>query len=122
MRTTNLGALASISTFLEEARLDPLLFQKVTTHGDHKIGTQDVNIIGWVEARAAGHNLFRVKFAPASAASGHRVICGFDWRAQRLGILAAADRGDLDEYAIDSDLAKRILVDWREATGGQRTY
>ncbi|MGB5103264.1 MAG: hypothetical protein WBO04_08085 [Steroidobacteraceae bacterium] len=120
LRVKDRTAAAEIVALLEEADADPRIFEKLTTHGDVTIGKGHlVNVVGWVAARRGSNNLFRLK-ALDPPVPGYRVLYGFDWHTRRIGILAVVRRGD-DTYELDGNLARRILEDWRIATGGVPT-
>ena len=119
LRKEDPDAFAVIFTFLQEAGVDRTLIDKFTSHGDIEIGQFDANVKGWVEARSAGANLFRFRVLNTPA-TRYRVIYGYDWLTRRIGILGIADKEHFD-YDITSDFGRRIVADWRHATGGKRT-
>lgn len=120
LRAKDPKAAADLVVFFQEADGDPRIIEKFTTHGDVTIGKDhSANIVGWVEARCGGDNLFRLKLLDPPHLK-YRVIYGFDWHTRRIGILAIVRRKG-DTYEIDSDLTRRILGDWRTATGGHAT-
>jgi mRNA-degrading endonuclease RelE of RelBE toxin-antitoxin system len=121
LRRKDRAAAAFLMVVLQEADADPRLLNKLTTHGDIAIGPDGtiVNVKGWVTARRSNHNLFRLKSLDPPA-SKYRVIYGFDWRTRRIGVLALV-RKDESTYETNSALGRRILADWRTATGGADT-
>lgn len=120
LRLTDRTSAAEIAVLLQEADADPRIIEKLTTHGDVTIGNSHlVNVVGWVEARHGGDNLFRLK-ALDPVVPRYRVIYGFDWHTRRIGILAVVKRDD-KTYRKEAALARRIFEDWRNATGGATT-
>lgn len=109
-------AVATVLVVLEEADADPQLIDKLTTHGNVTFGDHRLNVKGWVTARRRSDNLlrFRVLDSPATT---YRVVYGYDWRSRRIGVLAVVHKDEID-YGISSELAERILEDWRTATDG----
>jgi hypothetical protein len=115
----NPKALAVVLAVLEEAESDPTIGQILTTKGDAHIGAWLLNVKPWILARWSRHNLFRFRVLE-TAATSYRVVYGYDWRAQRIGILAILHK-DIFDYELNSTLSARIFSDWRTATGGQDT-
>jgi hypothetical protein len=113
------GALAVVLTVLDEAEADSSIQQKLTTYGDAYIGEWLLNVKPWVVARARRDNLFRFRVLK-TAATSYRVVYGYDWRAQRIGVLAIVHKEDFD-YGLKSTLSDRIFNDWRAATDHRDT-
>ena len=112
-------ALAVVIAFLQEADADEALVDKCTTHGDSTVGSFQVNVKAWVNARRRDDNLFRFRVLNTPATS-YRVVYGYDWRKRRVGVLAVVHRKEFD-YGISGELADRIQSDWRCATDGLAT-
>jgi mRNA-degrading endonuclease RelE of RelBE toxin-antitoxin system len=118
LEQTDPAALGVILTFLDEAEKDPDVIDKLTTHGDVEVGTNRLNIKGWVKARRTD-NLLRIRILDTPATT-YRIVYGYDWRSRRIGILAIRPKEEF-EYEIVGELATRIFSDWDTATGGLRT-
>ncbi len=112
-------AFAGIVVFLQEARADGRLIDKFTTHGNVEIGPFSANVKGWSAARSRANNLFRFRVLNTPATK-YRVVYGYDWRTRRFGILAVLDKDSFD-YDINSYIGRRIVADWRHATGNEDT-
>jgi hypothetical protein len=119
LRPLNPDAYATVVAFLEEADADEELIDKCTSEGTVTIGPYRVGAKPWHAARRADDNLFRFRVFDTPA-TVYRIVCGFDWRAQRIGILAVVHKDNFD-YDISSGLANRIHDDWRRATDGRAT-
>ncbi len=61
----------------QEAEADEEIIEKCTTHGDIEIGSNVVNVKGWVEARRSIGNLFRFRILNTPATS-YRIVYGYD--------------------------------------------
>jgi mRNA-degrading endonuclease RelE of RelBE toxin-antitoxin system len=112
-------ALAVVLAVLDEAEADPAIAQILTTWGNAHVGEWLLNVKPWVVARARGNNLFRFRVLD-TAATSYRVVYGYDWRSQRIGVLAIVHKEDFD-YGLKSTLSDRIIDDWRAATDQQDT-
>lgn len=119
LRRDDPDGFAAIIAFLQEARADDELIDKFTMHGDVVIGPFTANVKGWVVARSRTNNLFRFRVLDTPA-TRYRVIYGYDWRTRRIGILGIAEKDHFD-YDITTDFGRRIVADWRFATGEQDT-
>ena len=119
LRIADPDAVAAIIAFLQEAKADAELLDKFTTHGDVKIGSFKANVKGWVVAKSGANNLFRFRVLDTPA-TRYRVIYGYDWRTRRIGILGISHKDHFD-YDITTDFGRRIVADWRDATGEQDT-
>ena len=114
------AAAAAIDVALDEICSDPDVIRHLTTYGDIRIGRQLLNIKGWVTARRRDSNLSRIRVLDTPATS-HRVVFGYHWRIRKIVILAVVHKDDLTYDNLSSEIAKRILADWREFTGGEAT-
>jgi len=121
LESTDPQALAVILAVLEEAESDPLIAQVLTTCGNSYLGDWLINVKPWSLARYRGNNLFRFRVLE-TAATKYRVVYGYDWRSQRIGILAIVhkEKDDFD-YGTERDIEDRIFTDWRAATGDRDT-
>jgi mRNA-degrading endonuclease RelE of RelBE toxin-antitoxin system len=119
LESTDPDALATVIAFLEEAEADDSLIDKFTSHGNFDLSTYRANAKGWVLARRGRNNLYRIRVLGTPATS-YRIVYGYDWRQRRIGVLAVLHKDEFD-YGLNSEIAERIVVDWRNATGGQDT-
>ena len=113
-------AAAAIDVALDEICGDAEVIKHLTGRGDVKIGTQQLNIKGWVSARRRDSNLARIQVLDTPA-TRYRIVFGYHWRIRKLVILAIVHKEDLTYDNLNSEIAKRILADWREFTGGEAT-
>ena len=106
----NPRAAATILVTLEQIEADPKAIDKLTTHGDNQVGAERIGIKSWQEAKRIG-NLwrFRVFDTPATV---YRVVYGYHWQTRQICVLAVVHKEEFN-YELDSDIAKRILADWR---------
>jgi hypothetical protein len=54
-------------------------------------------------------------------ATRYRIVFGYHWRIRKIVILAIVHKEDLTYDNLNSEIAKRILADWYEFTGGEAT-
>jgi mRNA-degrading endonuclease RelE of RelBE toxin-antitoxin system len=113
-------AAAGIDVALDEICSDADALKHLTGRGDVKIGTQQLNVKGWVTARRKDSNLARIRVLDTPA-TRYRIVFGYHWRIRKIVILAIVHKNDLTYDNLNSEIAKRILADWYEFTGGQAT-
>jgi mRNA-degrading endonuclease RelE of RelBE toxin-antitoxin system len=103
-------AVATILATLEQIEADPKAIDKLTTHGDNPVGVERLGVKQWQEAKRIG-NLwrFRVFDTPATV---YRVVYGYHWQTRQICVLAVVHKEEFN-YELTSDIAKRILADWR---------
>lgn len=113
---TNKPAAAAVMVALEQIEADPKAFDKLTTHGDDPaVGKNDPVRLGikrWETAKRNSIFLwrFRIFDTPATV---YRVVYGYHWQTKQICILAVIHKEEFDYDNLDSDIAKRILDDWR---------
>ncbi len=116
LRTTNIPAAAAVMVALEQIEADPKAIDKLTTHGDDpEVGKDDPVRLGikrWETAKRRSVLLwrFRIFDTPATV---YRVVYGYHWQTKQICILAVVHKEEFDYDNLDSDIAKRILDDWR---------
>lgn len=110
VKAENPRAAAAILVTLEQIEADPDAIDKLTTHGDNHIGVERLGVKQWQEAKRVG-NLwrFRVFDTPATV---YRVVYGYHWQTHQICVFAVVHKEEFN-YELNSDLAKRILADWR---------
>jgi hypothetical protein len=113
-------AAAALDVTLDEICADADVIKHLTGRGDVKIGTQQLNIKGWVTARRRDSNLARIRVLDTPA-TRYRIVFGYYWRIHKIVILAIVHKDDLTYDNLNSKIAKRILADWHEFTGGEAT-
>lgn len=116
LRATNIPAAAAVMVALEQIEADPKAIDKLTTHGDDpEVGKADPVRLGikrWETAKRHGAPLwrFRIFDTPATV---YRVVYGYHWQTKQICILAVVHKEEFDYDNLDSEIAKRILDDWR---------
>lgn len=111
LRVVNPGAAAAVTVALEQIQVDPKAIDKLTTFGNNTVDAARLNIKRWESVRGQG-NLwrFRVLDTPATV---YRVVYGYHWQTRQICVLAVAHKEKFDYDDLNSDLARRILADWR---------
>ncbi len=116
LRAINMPAAAAVVVALEQIEADPKAIDKLTTHGDDpEVGKNDPVRLGikrWETAKRHSVLLwrFRIFDTPATV---YRVVYGYHWQTKQICILAVVHKEEFDYDNLDSDIAKRILGDWR---------
>lgn len=116
LRAINMPAAAAVMVALEQIEADPKAIDKLTTHGDDpEVGKNDPVRLGikrWETAKRHSVLLwrFRIFDTPATV---YRVVYGYHWQTKQICILAVVHKEEFDYDNLDSDIAKRILGDWR---------
>jgi mRNA-degrading endonuclease RelE of RelBE toxin-antitoxin system len=116
LRAINMPAAAAVMVALEQIEADPKAIDKLTTHGDDpEVGKDDPVRLGikrWEKAKRHSVLLwrFRIFDTPATV---YRVVYGYHWQTRQICILAVVHKEEFDYDNLDSDIAKRILDDWR---------
>lgn len=120
LRTSNPKAHAVVAAFLQEAQSDNELLIKWTVgDGDIEVGPFDASVKRWVKGSNFIGNLFRIRVLNTPATE-YRIVYGYDWHTQRIGLLAVLHKSVFD-YEIKTAIANRIRSDWDFATGGRAT-
>ncbi len=103
-------AAAAVLVALEQIEADPKAIDKLTTRGNNEVGAVRIGVKQWQAAKEIG-NLwrFRVFDSPATV---YRVVYGYHWSTQQICVFAVVHKEKFD-YELDSDIARRILADWR---------
>ena len=104
-------AAAAVLVVLEQLAADPKAIDKLTTHGDNYVGASRLNVKRWESARGIG-NLWRFRILDTPATS-FRVVYGYHWQTRQLCVLAVVQKDQFDYDNLTSDIAQRILTDWR---------
>lgn len=112
LRQKDVKAAAAILVALEQVRADPIAIDKLTTRGNNVLGVSRLGIKRWESAQKSGSNLwrFRVLDTPATV---YRVVYGYHYQTRQLCVLAVVHKEEFDYDDLDSDIARRILADWR---------
>lgn len=103
-------AAAAVLVALEQIEADPKAIDKLTTHGNNEVGAVRLNVKQWQLAKRIG-NLWRFR-ALDCPATDYRVVYGYHWATQQICVFAVVHKEKFD-YELDSDIARRILADWR---------
>lgn len=109
-------AAADIAAFLEAVAdsADPI--DAMTQHGNARAGGVRYHLTDWVLGTGRQRNqLWRARVLD-SPATRYRIVYGYHIQSRQIVVLAVVRKDDFD-YGTDSDLARRILVDWRAITG-----
>ncbi|MHB1092004.1 type II toxin-antitoxin system RelE family toxin [Thiobacillus sp.] len=111
LKTSAPGAAAAIMVALQQMEADPRVIDKLTTHGNNEFGVVRIGVKQWEKAKGIG-NLwrFRVFDTPATI---YRVVYGYHYQTKQICVLAVAHKEEFN-YELDSDIARRILNDWRD--------
>jgi mRNA-degrading endonuclease RelE of RelBE toxin-antitoxin system len=102
---------AAILAALQQMEADPRFIDKLTTHGANEFGAVRVGVKRWEKAKGTG-NLwrFRVFDTPATV---YRVVYGYHYQTKQVCVLAVVHKEEFN-YELDSDIARRIVNDWRD--------
>ena len=111
LRTSAPPVAAAILAALQQMEADPRLIDKLTTYGANEFGSVRIGVKQWEKAKGIG-NLwrFRVFDTPATV---YRVIYGYHYQTKQICVLAVVHKEGFN-YELDSDIARRILNDWRD--------
>lgn len=104
-------AWATVVVVLEQLKADPCAIDKLTTYGDNPIGSSLLNVKPWESAKGRG-NLWRFRILNTPA-TNYRVVYGYQWQTRQLCVLAVVKKEEFDYDDHDSEIANRILRDWR---------
>lgn len=110
IRESDVHAAAAIIATLEQIKADPLLIDKLTTHGDVEFGAVKLGVKRWESARRKG-NLWRFR-ALDTPATSYRVVYGYHMQYRQICVLAVVHKEEFDYDDHDSDIARRVLADW----------
>lgn len=111
LRETDLQAAAAVLVTLEQIQYDPAAIDKLTTYGNNDVGTVTLNVKRWQRARGSG-NLWRFRVLDTPATS-YRVVYGYHYQTRQLCVLAVVHKESFDYDNLNSDIARRIIADWR---------
>jgi len=111
VRTSAPLVAAAILAALQQMEADPRLIDKLTTYGANEFGAVRIGVKPWEKAKGIG-NLwrFRVFDTPATV---YRVVYGYHYQTKQICVLAVVHKEGFN-YELDSDIARRILNDWRD--------
>lgn len=111
LRAKEPAAAAAILVAFQQIQVDPRAIDKLTTHGNSVVGSQNLNIKKWERMQRMGNFWrFRILDTPAT---NYRVVYGYHWQTRQICILAVVHKEDFDYDDTESDLSQRILADWR---------
>ena len=112
LRAVDPKSAAAVAVALEQIQADPKAINKLTTFGNNTVGTTHLNVKPWEIVRDKA-NLwrFRVLDTPATV---YRVVYGYHWQTRQICVLAVVHKEKFDYDNLNSDLARRILADWRD--------
>lgn len=110
LKVADPAAAAAVMVVLEQIEADPKAIDKLTSHGDNFFGAVRLGVKQW-QASKGQANLwrFRVFDSPATV---YRVVYGYHWQTKQICIFAVVHKEKFN-YELDSDIAIRILADWR---------
>ena len=110
LRVTAPRAAAAVLVALQQIEADPRVIDKLTTHGENEFGAVRIGVRQWEKTKGIA-NLwrFRVFDTPATV---YRVIYGYHYQTKQICVLAVVHKEEFN-YELDSDIARRILDDWR---------
>lgn len=111
LKTSAPRAAAAILVALQQMEADPRVIDKLTTHGGNEFGAVRIGVRQWEKVKGIA-NLwrFRVFDTPATV---YRVVYGYHYQTKQICVLAVVHKEDFN-YELDSDIARRILNDWRD--------
>lgn len=102
---------ASIMAALAQVEADPKAADKLTTYGENQLGTARLGVKRWQAIKGAAE-LWRFR-AFDCPATNYRVIYGYHWQTRQICVLAVVHKEEFDYDDLDSDIATRIITDWR---------
>ncbi|MDR1661221.1 MAG: hypothetical protein LBR95_02165 [Azoarcus sp.] len=111
IRAKNVNAAATILTVLEQIEADPLAIDKLTTHGNNTFDEHNINVKQWQTMKRKG-NLWRFRVLDTPATK-YRIIYGYHYQTRQICVLAVVEKGEFNYDDTTSNLAKRIISDWR---------
>ena len=111
----NKPAAAAVLVVLEQLGADPKVIDKLTTQGDNFLPVNRLNVKRWESVRRIG-NLWRFRILDTPATS-YRVVYGYHWQTGQLCVLAVVHKERFDYDDLESNIARRILGDWRALRG-----
>lgn len=112
LRAADPPAAAAVLVALAQLEADPQVVDKLTTHGNNPLGEGAINVKGWIEARKRTPDLWRFRVLDTPATS-YRVVYGYNWVTRQIVVLAVVHKDEMTYDDLTSDLARRILADWR---------
>lgn len=104
--------VANILSLLEQMQADPLVVDKLTTHGNNDFSNTTVNVKRWETTRSHLRDdlwRFRILDCPATT---YRIVYGYEMKARKIHVLAVVHKEKFDYDDHDTPIAKRILADW----------
>ncbi|MBL8446726.1 MAG: hypothetical protein JNJ44_04850 [Zoogloeaceae bacterium] len=111
LREIDVKAAAAVLVALEQIKADPRAIDKLTTHGENRLGTARLGVKRWEAVRRVA-NLWRFRVFDTPATT-YRVVYGYHYQTRQICVLAVVLKEEFDYDDLDSDLARRILADWR---------
>jgi mRNA-degrading endonuclease RelE of RelBE toxin-antitoxin system len=105
-------AAAAVQVALEQVEADPKFIDKLTTHGNNIFGANNINVKAWLAVKRFA-NLWRFR-ALDTPATSYRVVYGYHWQTRQICIFAIVHKETFDYDDLNSDVAKRILGDWKQ--------
>lgn len=108
----DIPAAATIAIVLEESQADPRIIDTLTTSGSNNSGSARLGIKRWESMWQRSTDLWRFRVFDTPATK-YRVIYGYHWPTRNLCVLAVVHKESFDYDDLNSDIAKRIINDWR---------
>ena len=105
-------AAAVVAVVVQEVAADLAVIDKLTQHGDNRIGSHVLGVKRWEKVRNPRQGdlwRFRIFNTPATI---YRVVYGYHYQTRQIHLLGIAAKADFD-YELDSDHAKRLLSAWK---------
>ena len=106
------GAAAAVVATLEQLRCDPRLIDKLTTHGNNPVGSDEINVKRWQRIRDRRGDLWRFR-ALNTPATSYRIVYGYQIQTRQICVLGVVHKDDFDYDDPTNPLAQRIVAAWR---------
>lgn len=111
LHRTDPAVAAAVLVALEQIEADPDAIDKLTLNDTSRFGAFRLGIKRWESARRVG-NLWRFRLLDTPA-TRYRVIYGYHWQTRQVAVLAVVHKETFDYDDLSSEIARRILADWR---------
>lgn len=118
LKASNLEAFSDIIVLIQELKAQPdITIDWLTTHGDTKANSFDINAKQWLAVRKIANNLWRLRLQSvpesySTSASIYRIIYGYHYQTRQLCILAVVKREEFDYDDLTTPINQRIIRDW----------
>lgn len=88
---------------------DPI--DTLTTHGDHVVGLERINVKRWQRIRPRSGDLWRLRVLDTEATS-YRVVYGYSVSSRQICVLGVVHKTEFDYDSPSDGFVQRILQDW----------